>query len=417
MFEILIPSRTLSKLRHGSLKNYLIFLMGVTACFTKTICQSTSHYVHDSILQHSDYVQEDMRLQLHLPETFYASSATTRYPIIIIFDSQHQRTYQHIVRSLDLLTTETQIPETIIIGIPFSKHNRYYLTSAKVSQGDSLTGLQRMERFLFSELMPLLQKSYKAGDFITVIGHSRTAFLVNYLAYQHPKEIDVAIAVSGFYEENPLSVDLFATFLSDEKNFPYPFSYYYSAGTTREDSVYLRQKERLDEVLQTTAKPKNPRVQFEKNRHANHMTNYWLSVPAMLTDVFSAYNNIHDVWFHQRLENENPSDPVGIFKKDLAEASKKTGTNLLPGLTHIFSLASHYGYQKKDYAAALAFIDYGLLYYPDYLDLFVEKIGYHQLLGQKDKVVYYKKVLINKIGQNKRLSEADKKNWLAFANK
>ena len=399
------------------MKCLFYWLFMVVLCRQQLPAQSYSHYSDDSLAFHSELLQEDILLRLHLPETFYDAAPDVRYPVTILFDSQHERTYPHLIRSLDLLTSETQIPEMIIIGVPFSKHNRYYLTSAKVSQGDSLSGLQRMDKFLLNELLPILKNEYKAGDFLTLIGHSRTAFLVNYLAYQHPKDIDAAMALSGFYEEPPLSVELFAAFLSDEKKFTRPFSYYYSAGTTREDSVYLRQEEQLDALLQSTNNTGNPRVHFQKNLHANHMTNYWMSVPAMVTDAFAAYNNILDLWFHHRLEKENPVDPVGVFKQDLADASKKTGTNLLPGLTHVFSLASHYGYQKKDYRTALQFIDYGLTYYPDYLDLLAEKISYHELLGQKEKVIYSKKVLQDKLIRNDRLSEAEKKRWLEFAEK
>lgn len=417
LIKMFIPFYRHFDLRHGSMRNFLFLLMAVMACFTKIISQPNHLYIRDSLLLHSDFLQEDMKLQVHIPKSFYYSAAGTKYPVTIIFDSQHERAFAHMIGAIDLLTSETQMPESIVVGIPFSKHNRYYLTSGKISHGDSLSGLQRMERFLFSELMPLLKKSYKAGDFLTVIGHSRTAFLVNYLVFTRSADIDAGIALSGFYEEPPLSTEAFAAFLSDGKNFPNKFYYYYGAGTTSEESVYLAQQEQLNTALSGKKMPENLTWGFQQNPHANHITNYWLSMPVGLTGIFSAYNHILDHWFHHRLENEMLPDPINQFKQDLAEAGDKTGTKLLPGLTHIFSLASHYGHQKKDYATALRFIEYGLAYYPGYLDLHAEKIGYLDKLGQKVKVDASKKVLREKVIQNDRLTAEEKKAWFDFSGK
>lgn len=400
-----------------TMKNFILFLLIFFSWCSKTISQSPSHYLTDSLVLHSDFVQEEMRLSLHLPKTFYDAAPDVRYPVVIIFDSQHERTYPHMIGAIDLLTSETQVPESIIVGIPFSKHNRYYLTSGKISHGDSLSGLQRLERFLFSEVMPLLRKTYKAGDFVTVAGHSRTAFLVNNLVVSRTADIDAAISLSGFYEEPPLSTGAFATFLTDAKNFPNKFYYYYGAGTTSEESVYLAQQEQLHTALSAQDIPQNLNLFFHKNPHANHMTNYWLSLPIGLTGIFAAYNHILDHWFHHRLENEMLPDPVSQFKLDLAEAGDKTGTKLLPGLTHIFSLASHYGYQKKDFATALRFIELGLNYYPGFLELHAEKIGWLEKLGEKDKVNQSKISLRQKVIQNIRLTAEEKKEWLDFTGK
>ena len=78
--------------------------------------QDYENYSNENLRIRSDYIKDSLVLNLHLPETFNFSSDSTKYPITIIFDSQHERTYPQIINSIDLLTSESQIPETIIIG-------------------------------------------------------------------------------------------------------------------------------------------------------------------------------------------------------------------------------------------------------------------------------------------------------------
>jgi enterochelin esterase-like enzyme len=395
--------------------NILFFTL---LCVTQSsFGQEYSFYSNDSLILTSDNLNETIRLHLHLPETFNYSSDSTKYPVTIIFDSQHERTYPHIISSFDLLTNETQIPETIIIGVPFNMNNRYYFTSAEKKENDVLTGIERMENFLFSELIPKLQKEFKANDFISVIGHSRTAFLVNYLAVKKSKEINVAIALSGFFNNLPLSLDSFQSFLVDSTNFPKPFRYYYTAGTTLEEKLYLDQYKELDNFVSKTLLPAKLHMHFEGNLNANHITNYWVSIPTILIDAYSDYNAILDNWFYEKLKQKNIENPVLSFESDLANAGEKMGFKPNPNLTHIFSLASHFGYAREDYKTALSFIKLGLKYFPDYLDFYIEGIEYYRLLDDNEKVNEYKSVLKEKALSSKHLNDTDRNDLLKYLDK
>lgn len=396
------------------MKALTIIILSSLFAINSTIGQEYSLYSNDSLVIDSEYLKEPIRLNLHLPETFHFSSDSAKYPITIIFDSQHERTYPQIINAFDLLTSETQIPETIIIGVPFNMQNRFYLTSNQKTENDSLSGIERMELFLFSELIPKLKKEYKANDFISFIGHSRTAFLVNYLAVKRTEDINIAVALSGFYTEKPISINTFYSFLTDPDNFNNKFKYYYTAGTSFEESTYLLQYKKLDSLLSRASLPENVNVHFEENEYANHMTNFWVSIPPILIDAFSDYNAILDTWFYYKLKNEFIENPVGQFKSDLAAASKSIGVELQPGVTHIFSLASYFGYQSQDYNTALSFIDLGLSYFPEYLDFYIEKIEFYALLGEHDQVEQYKSILREKAQTNKFIGESNRLELLDY---
>lgn len=376
--------------------------------------QNYSLYSNDSLIIASEYLGETIRLNFHLPETHPFSAPDVSYPITIVFDSQHLRTYPQIIGAFDLLTSETQVPESIIVGVPFTFKNRLYFTSSQKREGDTLSGIERMELFLFSELIPKLQKEFRGNNFITVIGHSRTGFLVNYLAFRRPAEINVAASLSGFFNDEPLSLDSFLAFLTTPGNFPEKFRYYYTSGTTNEEITYLKQSRKLDSLLSGRALPGNVGVVFNESPGANHITNYWVSVPPILIDAFSGYNSILDTWFHEILPSESSSASVGRFEKDLEQAGNEIGVVLNPNLTHIYSLASHFAYSKKDYARAIEFLELGVKFYPSYPDLYVELIAFHKALDNPGQVSHFKDLLREIATGNASLSADERGELLEY---
>ncbi|MGG8495080.1 alpha/beta hydrolase-fold protein [Tenacibaculum sp. TC6] len=388
---------------------YLIFLL-----LTSNIIlgQKYLNYSNDSLKINSTFLKETITLNLHLPETYRYAAATTKYPITIIFDSQHQRVYPQIIHSIDLLTSESQMPETIIIGIPFNRNNRHYLTSNQKIKGDILSGIERMEKFLFEELLPLLKKQYRTNDFTIVTGHSRSAFLVNYLITKRSHQINTAIALSGFFSNKPLSIQQFKAYISDEYNFPHLVNYYFSAGTTTEENTYLTEDTDLSNYLTNHKTATNFKGHFFETKNTNHMTNYWVSFPPFLMDCFSDYNLILDNWFYHKLKGKTITNPIEEFKSDLKNVSIKLGFKVNPNLTHLFSLASHYGYEKKDYNTAINFLKLGQKYYPDYPDFELDFIEYYKLLNNSQMVDFHKQQYTNKILSRKDISNADKEKLL-----
>jgi enterochelin esterase-like enzyme len=377
--------------------------------------QEYSLYSNDKLSIESKYLQKTIVLNLHLPETQPFSANTTKYPITIVFDSQHERTYPQIITSFDLLTSETQIPETIIVGLPFNIQNRRYLTSNQKREADSLSGLERMELFLFNELLPKLQNNYQGNKYISLIGHSRTAFLVNFLSFKRPTEINLAISLSGFFNNAPLTINTYYSFLSDSSNFPNKFSYYYTAGTSLEDSNYLTQCRKLDSLLSDKLISENLKIRFSETPNANHMTNYWVSIPVILMDAFSPYNFVLNSWFQDDMKLESAIDPVDQLEKDLEQAGESIGMNLNPNITHIFSLASYYK-NKDEYTTAIKFFELGIEYFPDYLDFYMEVLECFKASRNTVKIEEYKNILRTKTRQSLHLSEKEKKKVFDYIN-
>lgn len=378
--------------------------------------QRYSLYSDDKIDYQTSFLNEPISINLHLPEAYFDAADGTKFPVIIIFDSQHNRSYPQIMSAIDLLTSETQMPESIVVGVPFNMSNRLYFTSNQKKANDSLSGIERMNKFIFSELLPKLQNSYKANSYTTIIGHSRTAFLVNYLSANNPKHVYNTVSLSGFFDDALLSLQQYHQFLSEPKNFETPFKYYYYAGTSLEERTYLNEFGELNQLLKNTVLPEKVSASYKEVANANHMTNYWVPVPEILIDIFKSYNNILDTWLQVKLEGETIEEPVKTFAADLSVVGNELGLEVNPNLTHIYSLANHYRYQNSDYKTAIGFVDYGLSYFSKSKDLHIEMIEFYKALDDKDNANLYKKALKELVINDKKLSSEEREEYFSYLN-
>ena len=391
----------------NSMKKTLLFLC-LSLIALQVFSQKYFNYSNETLEINSAAYGKKVTVNLHLPETLSSAAENTQYPITIIFDSQHSRTYPHIVNSMDMLTSEAQIPESIIVGISFDQFNRYYVTSHRIKEGETLMGIEKTERFVFDELIPLLQKKYQGNDFIQIMGHSRTGFLVNYLITKKSKEINVAIALSGFYGNKPLTVDGFKNFISNDDNFPNRLKYYYTAGTTLEEETYLKDYQLINDFIRKGNKAKNLEAYFQQTSNANHMTNFWMSVPPILIDAYADYNKLLNGWFHDEKKKQQITNPLVELKQDIQKVSEKLGFSVNPGLTHLFSIASMYSNDDKNLPAAIEIMEYGLEFYPNYTDLNVTYIDFVKRSGNTKKFETLKNQFTKTVQMRSDLTEKEK---------
>jgi hypothetical protein len=183
---------------------------------------------------------------------------------------------------------------------------------------------------------------------------------------------------------------------------------FFTNGSTLEEETYLTECKDVSNYISTTEMPKNFVGHFTENKNANHMTNYWVSIPSIFMNAYAYYNSILNNWFYIKLKKDTIEKPIEKFKYDLKQTSKKLGFEVNPSLTHIFSLASSFGYEKKEIQTAIDFIKLGQKYYPNYPDFDLELVEYYKLLNNLKMSQYYKTEYKNKVMSRKDISEREK---------
>ncbi len=330
---------------------------------------------------YSTNYEDTLNLDLLLPTGHYEANGKAHFPLFIVFDKQNSYTYSYNLRTIDMLVFQGQIPYPVVVGFPFEKGRRYY-TSKKAKKGETITGIEKTQNLLFDELIPLLREKYGTTGPIILIGHSRTALLVNYLmANKHP-EFEAAIAASGFYNPGFGEPELINV-VNELTQSGQSFSFYFSLGVSTGESQYKPNCDSMAATLRTIDIPSNFYWDYMEHDQANHFTNYNLTLGPALTHYFGKYHDILDLWLYQKLENMKGSQAVTTLKKDLAALSAHFGKPISPSPVHIWSFMSHF-YNKKDYTAANDLLKYGLESYPLDYEIAYQIAENYSLLDNKE---------------------------------
>lgn len=173
------------------------------------ICQSFILNCHSQgleryrMLKDTSMVSKSLGYKKHIQITVpveYQENLPQSFPLVLIFDMQNQRQYQYILKSIDFLTSNEQIPSAVIVGVEAGSGNRRYReTQLKVS--DSTGMAEKNEAYIFNELIPLLRGRFKASSFTILVGHSRYGFLTTYLLAKHPNDLNAVVSISPFMQQ------------------------------------------------------------------------------------------------------------------------------------------------------------------------------------------------------------------------
>lgn len=151
----------------------------------------------------SHYLGFDKNITITVPFEWQKNIDRT-FPLIIIFDRQNNRSHNYIINTIDYLTSNEQMPSSIIVSIESTQEHRYLETLHKATSEKGLA-LQN-EKFLFEELIPLVEKEYKASSYRLFIGHSRYGYFTSSLLATRLNELNGVISVSPFFSQTNVNI-------------------------------------------------------------------------------------------------------------------------------------------------------------------------------------------------------------------
>jgi predicted alpha/beta superfamily hydrolase len=385
------------------MKKTLIFFL--LAIILKAGGQNFQLFTGNQLNFYSQVVDDTFNIDIQLPENYFLANDSIAFPLIILLDSQNEFTYEYNLLSIEMLVFHSQIPQPIVVGIPFNIRNRLSLTALENFFG--IEGkIENTTRFIFDELLPHLKIEYNAGSPVLIFGHSRSGFLTSYFMINRSNDFDVAGSFSGFFEKG-FDLNEIEGFLKKQNSSSKPFNYYFSAGTnTHEESLYLADYKQLDAFLSNTAIPENFDWHFIKNPNSNHITNYNLSVPKVLIHYFGEYNKLLDDWLFQKLKSNLPVNPLETLISDFDELSYHYQAQINPDFVHIYSIASALINENPE--AALEIFIYGNSFYPYEHELDYDIISLMLDLGQNNRAKEWLQKSLHNINRNQNLAEDQK---------
>jgi predicted alpha/beta superfamily hydrolase/Flp pilus assembly protein TadD len=188
---------------------------------------------------HSKILDEERTLLVHLPRSY--DSTSLDYPVLfLLYGNQVTTYYAQAVSVLDRLGPTGRMPEMLLVAI--TNTDRYRDLLPRQPDG-SPTGIKSFVRFFEEELIPYVEKNYRAKDFRVVMGPQAGANFSLYTLFEHPGLFQAAVINNPFRWRGgrDMVLETSIDFLKKNRAFPGFLSITYedSDELAREGAAYI----------------------------------------------------------------------------------------------------------------------------------------------------------------------------------
>ena len=259
------------------------------------------------------------------------------FPLIIIFDRQNQRSHNYMLNTIDYLTSNDQMPSSIVVSIESEQQYRFLETLHKASSKDGLA--LETEKFLFEDLIPLIENNYKASSFRLFIGHSRYGYFTSYLFHSRINELNGVISISPFFTGENLDLTDSIWGLNNQQLNSKKY-YYFGIGDDFPDDFI-----RMNSAIKTL----NNKYLQSKGFHfkeADHNVTPGLTIGISLYEIVEDWSNIQSKYFSN--EQKDLSIKTSLEKEILANYGVKLNFSI-----GVLNGKGWYFYNEKQYEKAI----------------------------------------------------------------
>lgn len=156
----------------------LLFLtIGAGAVAGEPVIIGESRSIHSTILN------EDREYQVALPDS-YKWATNRRYPVLYVLDGKTH--FTHTTSSTSFLASRGEIPELIVVAIASTVRIRDFTQTDWSTAWVGGGGAGNFKRFLSSELLPEIDRTYRTDGFRILSGHSAGGQFVLYCLTAEP---------------------------------------------------------------------------------------------------------------------------------------------------------------------------------------------------------------------------------------
>lgn len=335
----------------------------------------------NDITINSKYLGFEKKISLTVPLE-WQNNLNQKFPIILIFDSQNSRSHNYIINSIDYLTSNEQIPSSIIVSVESEQRYRYKETQYKISDENGL-GFEN-EKFIFEELIKLLENEYRASKFRLFIGHSRYGYFTTSLFANKTNELNAVISLDPFFTQSKL--DLTKEFQTLNST-PLKYKKYYRFSIGND---YPEDYNNMVAVMNNSKFNENLDLKGSYYEKAAHNSVPGLSISTQLYEIFK-------IWYDYQMQYLSPNQNDLKIKKLLDnKVLENYGTPIK------FSLGTlngkgWYFFNEKDYKKAIEAWEIMLESYPNFSEIYLYIIKAKKELNQdySESLKMFHKSLVN----------------------
>ena len=155
-----------------------------------------NYSIGKTFVHKSKVLSETRSIMVSLPGGYRRGNK--RYPVVYLLDGRNN--FMHTTSTARFLEGNRRIPKTIVVAIN-NTHRTRDLTPKSESKSDlerfpKSGGADNFHKYLQTELIPLVEKTYRTTKDRTLIGHSFGGLFVFHLVQNHPDTFSRYIAIS-----------------------------------------------------------------------------------------------------------------------------------------------------------------------------------------------------------------------------
>lgn len=344
-----------------------IFLFGAFMLYIATITEGQEFERYkklcDTIIS-SKHLGFDKKITVTVPFE-WQSDIDNAFPLVIVFDQQNMRSHNYILNTIDYLTSNEQMPSSVVISVFSEQENRYRETAHKVSRKEGL--LEENEKFIFEELIPLAENQYRASNFRILVGHSRYGYFTTAMFCSRTLDLNAVISLSPFFKQDNVNL-VDSIKVLDAKKFNAIKYYRFGIGNDYPEDYY--------EMDSTLLKMGNAMIDSkgELFPEAEHNVTPGLTIGVALYEVFEKWYNIQMRYFS---EEYNDMSDLEILENSI---SQHYGDSV-PFSLGVLNGKGWFFYNREEYKSAIKAWQLLLRYYPNYAEAHLYIIYAKQKLG------------------------------------
>ena len=222
---------------------------------------------------YSTVLNEERKIVVHLPLN-YSKESSKKYPVMYVLDAG--RLDFDISDRLFTLSSSGIVPECIIVGIVNNKNTRERDLTPPFMQtevDDKKSPAGQGDKFLNhieTELIPLIDSSYRTASYQTISGHSRAGLFVLYTLIEHPSLFNAHFCFStpAWRFDNSIINQLEKSF---QKHLPVKSYLFFSVGADENPNILAGFHTMINSLRKT--KPKYLKYDSYLTPFANHQSN------------------------------------------------------------------------------------------------------------------------------------------------
>lgn len=182
------------------IRNLLLILLVI--CFSAKSAVSAGTQAHQVVVGqshglHSTVLNEARNYRVYLPDS-YTWAKDRRYPVLYVLDGESN--FLHTAVSVGYLAAHGEIPEMIVVGIDSTVRVRDYTQTDWPQAWVGGGGASNFKRFLSTELIPIIEQTYRTDGFRVLTGHSAGGQFVLYCLSSEPSLFRAYFALSPSLE-------------------------------------------------------------------------------------------------------------------------------------------------------------------------------------------------------------------------